>query len=42
MPAGRFTIITYDEERLIETEGITIEVIPAWKWLLYYKQKASD
>ncbi|MDR0749253.1 MAG: ATP-binding protein [Tannerellaceae bacterium] len=34
MPAERLTIITYDEERLIETEGIAIEVISAWKWLL--------
>ncbi|MDR3142938.1 MAG: hypothetical protein LBU37_14595 [Tannerellaceae bacterium] len=34
MPAERLTVITCDEERSIETEGITIEVIPAWKWLL--------
>ena len=29
------TIITYEEEKEITTpEGLTIKVIPAWKWLL--------
>lgn len=27
-------IITYDEEETIETSGLTIEVLPIWKWLL--------
>lgn len=27
-------IITRDAERVVEIDGITIEVIPAWKWLL--------
>ena len=30
----RALIITYDEEETIEKDGLTIEVIPAWKWLL--------
>jgi predicted AAA+ superfamily ATPase len=27
-------IVTYDEEETIEKDGLTIEVIPAWRWLL--------
>ena len=27
-------IITYDEEEIIEKDGLVIEVIPVWKWLL--------
>ena len=27
-------IVTYDEEETIEKDGLTIEVIPVWKWLL--------
>jgi len=34
MPAERFTIITYDEGQAIEIEGIKIDVIPIWKWLM--------
>lgn len=30
----RALIITYDEEETIEKDGITIKVIPVWKWLL--------
>lgn len=30
----RALIVTYDEERTIERDGLTIEVIPVWKWLL--------
>ena len=30
----RALIITYDEEETIEKDGLTIEVIPVWKWLL--------
>ena len=30
----RALIITYDAEETIEKDGLTIEVIPAWKWLL--------
>ena len=32
--AKRFVIITYEEEKLFEADGVTIEVIPVWKWLL--------
>jgi len=27
-------IVTYDEERVIEVKGLTIRVVPVWKWLL--------
>lgn len=27
-------IITFDEERELEYEGLTIKILPAWKWLL--------
>ena len=32
-PLSKAVIITYDEEDTIEAEGLTIEVIPIWKWL---------
>ena len=28
------TIITFDEERELEYEGLTIKILAAWKWLL--------
>lgn len=31
----RAIIVTYDEEETIEQDGLTIEVVPIWKWLLY-------
>ena len=34
LPADRLSIITYDEEKTIETDDGIIEVIPVWKWLL--------
>lgn len=33
-PVKRAVIVTYNEERQIQKNGITIEVIPIWKWLL--------
>ena len=30
----RFVIVTKQESEAIETGGVTIEVIPAWKFLL--------
>lgn len=33
-PLKRAIIITYDEEEILENEGVTIEVMPIWKWLL--------
>ncbi len=32
--AKRFIIITYDEETEFTVDGIKIEVIPVWKWLI--------
>jgi predicted AAA+ superfamily ATPase len=32
--ASRYVIITYGEEKLIEEDGIKIEVIPLYKFLL--------
>ena len=29
-------IITFDEEDVIEENGLQIEVVPIWKWLLDY------
>ena len=29
-------IITWDEERTISGNGLDIEVVPVWKWLLRY------
>ena len=33
-PLKRALIITYDEEETIEVNGLTIGVVPIWKWLL--------
>lgn len=27
-------IVTYDDERTIDVDGVSIDVVPAWKWLL--------
>lgn len=32
--AKRFIIITYEEEKELTVDGVLIEVIPVWKWLL--------
>lgn len=32
--AKRFIIITYEEENMITADGIEIEIIPIWKWLI--------
>ncbi|XES76314.1 MAG: ATP-binding protein [Candidatus Bathyarchaeia archaeon] len=34
MNCPKLTIVTFNEEKKIEQNGKTIEVIPAWKWLL--------
>ncbi|MEG2366399.1 MAG: ATP-binding protein, partial [Alistipes sp.] len=34
LDCSRLMIITYSEERTIEIENKTIEVLPIWKWLL--------
>lgn len=37
IPMERLIIISKDEERNIEVDGVQIEVIPLWKWLLKSK-----
>lgn len=32
-PLKQAFIITYDQEEVIEKEGLTISVVPAWKWV---------
>ena len=27
-------IVTYDDERMIEADGVSIDIVPVWKWLL--------
>lgn len=27
-------IVTYDDERTIDVDGVSIDVVPVWKWLL--------
>src|SRR5574344_993605 len=34
LAAHFFLIITYNEEKIIEQDGIIIEVLPLWKWLI--------
>jgi hypothetical protein len=31
----KMLVITRDEERVIVENGVSIEVVPAWKWILY-------
>lgn len=38
LDCSRLLIITYSEEKTIETEGAAIEVVPVWKWLLAVKE----
>lgn len=33
--AKRFIIITYEEEKELIVEGVKIEIIPIWKWLIW-------
>lgn len=35
-PLKQALIITYDHEEQIELEGLTINVVPAWKWLMRF------
>lgn len=35
LPCKRMIVITKDEERIIKLNGITIEVIPIYQWLLF-------
>ena len=36
MPAKRLTIITHDEEQTLEADGVTIKVVPVWKWMIEF------
>ena len=40
--ANRFIIITYDEEKVLEIDGVKIEVIPVWKWMLRYNYQSPQ
>ena len=33
-PLEKLQIITWEEDSIIEDEGISIEVLPLWKWML--------
>ena len=34
LPVKRRTVVTLEEERIVETASGSVEVVPAWKWLL--------
>ena len=34
LPVRRRTVVTLEEERIVETASGSVEVVPAWKWLL--------
>lgn len=36
-PNSKLFVITMDEEETIMYEGVVIEVLPVWKWLLMEK-----
>jgi predicted AAA+ superfamily ATPase len=36
----RGTVVTRDEEELVEVEGGTIEIVPAWRFLLTLDETA--
>ena len=33
-PLKRLLVITYSEEDTFEKDGLTVEIVPVWKWLL--------
>lgn len=37
----RFIIITYEEEKEMTSDGVRIEVIPLWKWLIKNNERES-
>ena len=37
LPCNRRIVVTYDEEYHEEYDGLQIEVIPAWKWMIGYE-----
>jgi len=34
-PLKHCLIVTYNEEKTIQSDGLEIEIVPVWKWLLY-------
>ena len=42
LPMRKMMIITKDEEKEICMDGITIEVIPVWKWLLLDEKMLNE
>lgn len=36
LKASKYTIITYNEEEIIEIQNTKIEVVPVWKWVLKF------
>ena len=35
-PISKMTVVTMEEERIVEKEGFHIELVPLWKWLLRF------
>lgn len=35
LKAQKLQIVTRNEERIIEQDGVTIEVVPVWKFIFY-------
>lgn len=40
--AERLQIVTRNDERVIEKDGLSIEVLPIWKWLIQIGKSRSD
>ncbi len=41
LKADEVFIVTWDEEKRIEREGLTVHIVPAWKWLLGFQPGAT-
>ena len=39
LKAEKLQIVTRNEERTVEQDGFTIEVIPIWKWMILLENK---
>lgn len=33
-PLKRAIIVTYEDEEVMERDGLKIEIVPVWKWVL--------
>lgn len=40
-PISHAIIVTYDDECVLEQDGLKIEVVPAWKWVLKCETRGS-